>query len=114
MFIPEPVLVGKRVLIVEDETLVAILIEDLLEECECSIIGPCSTVEKALEAARTETFDLAVLDVNVRGKMVSRWRSYSRNGISHSCSCPAMATARSRLARMTGRSAPNLSRETIW
>jgi CheY-like chemotaxis protein len=70
MFIPEPVLVGKRVLIVEDETLVAMLIEGLLEECECSVVGPCNTFEKALEAARTETFDLAVLDVNLRGKMV--------------------------------------------
>ena len=70
MFIPDPLLVGKRVLVVEDESLVAMLIEGLLEECECSIVGPCSTFEKALEAARTETFDLAVLDVNLRGKMV--------------------------------------------
>jgi CheY-like chemotaxis protein len=70
MFIPEPLLAGKRVLIVEDETLVAMLIEGLLEECECSIVGPFSTFDKALEAARTETFDLAVLDVNLRGTMV--------------------------------------------
>jgi CheY-like chemotaxis protein len=70
MFTPEPLLVGKRVLIVEDESLVAMLIESLLEECECSIIGPCGTFEKALEAARTETFDLAVLDVNLRGTTV--------------------------------------------
>jgi CheY-like chemotaxis protein len=70
MFIPEPLLAGKRVLIVEDESMVAMLIEGLLEECECSIVGPCNTFEKALEAARTETFDLAVLDVNLRGTMV--------------------------------------------
>jgi CheY-like chemotaxis protein len=70
MFIPEPLLAGKRVLIVEDESMVAMLIEGLLEECECSIVGPCGTFEKALEAARTETFDLAVLDVNLRGTMV--------------------------------------------
>jgi CheY-like chemotaxis protein len=70
MFTPDPQLVGKRVLIVEDESLVAMLIEGLLEECECSIIGPCNTFEKALELARTETFDLAVLDVNLRGTMV--------------------------------------------
>jgi CheY-like chemotaxis protein len=70
MFVPEPLLVGKRVLIVEDESLVAMLIEGLLEECECIIIGPYGTVEKALEVARSETFDLAVLDVNLRGRMV--------------------------------------------
>ncbi len=113
MFIPDPLLVGKRVLVVEDESLVAMLIEGLLEECECSIVGPCSTFEKALEAARTETFDLAVLDVNLRGKRFTRWRSCFQSGISRSCSCPAMAMTRSRLVAMTGRCAPNLSRETI-
>ena len=40
MFVPEPQLVGKRVLVVEDESLVAMLIEGLLEECECIIVGP--------------------------------------------------------------------------
>jgi CheY-like chemotaxis protein len=70
MFVPEPRLVGKRVLIVEDEALVAMLIEGFLEECECTIVGPCGTVEKALEAVQTGTFDLAVLDVNLRGQKV--------------------------------------------
>lgn len=70
MFVSAPLLAGKRVLIVEDEALVAMLIEGLLEECECSVVGPCSTVEKALEVANSETFDLAVLDVNLRGQMV--------------------------------------------
>jgi DNA-binding response OmpR family regulator len=46
------------------------LIEGLLQECECIIVGPCSTLEKALETARSETFDLAVLDVNLRGQRV--------------------------------------------
>ena len=40
MFIPDPLLTGKRVLVVEDESLVAMLIEGLLEECKCSIVGP--------------------------------------------------------------------------
>jgi CheY-like chemotaxis protein len=70
MFVPAPLLAGKTVLVVEDESLVAMLIECLLEECECGIIGPCGTVAKALEAAQSETFDLAVLDVNLRGEMV--------------------------------------------
>ncbi|HEX3574905.1 MAG TPA: response regulator [Rhodopila sp.] len=70
MFVPAPLLAGKRVLIVEDESLVAMLIEGLLEDCGCRIVGPCGTVEQALEAARTEAFDLAVLDVNLRGKKV--------------------------------------------
>jgi DNA-binding response OmpR family regulator len=64
------VLVGKRVLIVEDELLVALLIEDFLAEFGCRILGPCGSVANALLAARTEEFDLAVLDVNLAGEKV--------------------------------------------
>jgi CheY-like chemotaxis protein len=63
-------LAGKRILIVEDELMVAVLIEELLADCGCSTIGPFSTVAVALEAAQTERFDLAVLDVNLDGEMV--------------------------------------------
>lgn len=69
MIMPE-VLVGKRVLIVEDEMLVAILIEDFLADLGCTTVGPCGSVAIALDAARTEVFDLAVLDVNLGGEMV--------------------------------------------
>lgn len=61
---------GKRVLVVEDEMLVALLIEEMLADIGCIILGPFSTVTKALAAASTEGFDLAVLDVNVAGEKV--------------------------------------------
>jgi DNA-binding response OmpR family regulator len=70
MVLAPRVLVGKRVLIVEDEMLVALLIEDFLAELGCNILGPCGSVAKALAAARTEIFDLAVLDVNLGGQKV--------------------------------------------
>lgn len=70
MHISPPTLVGKRVLIVEDEMLVALLIEDLLADLGCSTLGPCGNLGNALEAARTGLFDLAVLDVNLGGEMV--------------------------------------------
>jgi CheY-like chemotaxis protein len=70
MVLAPPVLVGKRVLIVEDELLVALLIEDFLAELGCSTLGPCGSVAKAMDAARTEVFDLAVLDVNLAGEKV--------------------------------------------
>ncbi|MGD0109690.1 MAG: response regulator [Rhodopila sp.] len=70
MAVTPPILVGKRVLIVEDELLVALMIEDFLAEFGCSTLGPCGSVSKALDAARTEMFDLAVLDVNLAGEMV--------------------------------------------
>lgn len=63
-------LAGMRVLVVEDEMLVSLLIEDLLEEHCCIVIGPFDRVPGALEAARTESIDLAVLDVNVAGTKV--------------------------------------------
>lgn len=65
-----PLLAGKRVLVVEDEAVVAMLIEDLLENCGCTVIGPCGSLEAALAVAATDPFDLAVLDVNLRGKKV--------------------------------------------
>jgi CheY-like chemotaxis protein len=70
MFVTPAVLIGKRVLIVEDEMLVALMIEDVLVDCGCSTVGPCGSVALALDAARTELFDLAVLDVNLDGEMV--------------------------------------------
>lgn len=66
----ELALAGKRVLIVEDELLVALMIEDFLEEFGCTVIGPCSSVEAALLAVRTEAPDLALLDVNLSGERV--------------------------------------------
>jgi DNA-binding response OmpR family regulator len=63
-------LAGKRVLIVEDELLVALMIEDFLGDFGCTTIGPCGSVENALLAVRTETLDLAVLDVNLAGERV--------------------------------------------
>ena len=64
------VLTGKRVLIVEDEMLVAFLIEDFLADFGCSTVGPCGDVATALDAVQTEAFDLAVLDVNLGGEKV--------------------------------------------
>lgn len=70
MFIAHPELAGKRVLIVEDELLVALLLEDFLLDLGCDTVGPCSNVAQALEVARTEALDLAVLDVNLDGEQV--------------------------------------------
>ena len=52
-------------LVVEDEALVAMLIEDMLIELGYEVLGPAMRLEPALQMARDETFDLAVLDVNL-------------------------------------------------
>jgi CheY-like chemotaxis protein len=67
---PDSRLQGKRVLVVEDEMLVALLIEDLLTDLGCIVLGPFNTVAKALRAALMEGFDLALLDVNVAGEKI--------------------------------------------
>lgn len=59
-----------RVLIVEDETLVALLMEDILSEFHCHVVGTVSRVSQALDLLKTEPVDVAILDVNVAGQEV--------------------------------------------
>jgi DNA-binding response OmpR family regulator len=58
------------VLVVEDEYLVASLIEDMLESAGCIVAGPIPRLAQALDAAEGEACDLAVLDVNLAGERV--------------------------------------------
>lgn len=57
-----------RILIVEDEMLVAMLIEDLLLELGHQPVGPAMRLEPALEQAATADIDMAILDINLAGK----------------------------------------------
>jgi DNA-binding response OmpR family regulator len=61
---------GRRVLLVEDEDLVAALVEDALREAGAAVLGPAATVAGALAllAASPERPDAAVLDVNLGGE----------------------------------------------
>jgi CheY-like chemotaxis protein len=59
---------GRRVLIIEDEALVMMLLEDTLTDAGCEIAGAASRIEEALEKARSLAFDVAVLDVNLNGR----------------------------------------------
>jgi DNA-binding response OmpR family regulator len=61
---------GRKVLIVEDEFLVASLIQDMLESAGCIVTGPIARVPEALTAADREDYDLAVLDVNLAGARI--------------------------------------------
>lgn len=65
-----PWLKGKRILVVEDEALIAVMVEDMLTEMGSVVIGPAATIEQALALARREDIDGAVLDVNVRGERI--------------------------------------------
>ena len=60
-------LAGCRVLVVEDEMLIGLLIEDTLQELGCIVVGPVGKLDAAVRAATSEVLDVAVLDVNIRG-----------------------------------------------
>lgn len=62
-----PELAGRRVLLVEDESLIIMLIEDALADLGCEIAGVASRFDDAVTKAHTLAFDLAVLDVNLNG-----------------------------------------------
>ena len=59
-----------RILVVEDEVLIALEIEERLKGLGCEIVGPVGRLERALELARSTALDGAVLDVNVKGGLV--------------------------------------------
>lgn len=61
---------GRRVLVVEDESLVAMLLETILEDMGCEPVGPAATVEEGLRLAADGPIDAALLDVNVAGRQV--------------------------------------------
>lgn len=58
---------GVSILVVEDDAIIAMLLEDMLEELGASLAGQARDVDTALELAGTAPFDCAILDLNLRG-----------------------------------------------
>ena len=61
---------GKRILVVEDEALIAAMVEDMLAELGAVVVGPATTLAKGLALAGSEVLDAAVLDVNIRDERI--------------------------------------------
>lgn len=59
---------GRRVLIVEDESRIAMLIRDTLEDLGCEVVATASRFDDAWEKAMSLPFDVALLDVNLDGE----------------------------------------------
>jgi CheY-like chemotaxis protein len=59
---------NRKVLVVEDEMMIAMLIEDMLDELGCKLVGPATNVPRALELIGKERVEVAVLDLNLDGK----------------------------------------------
>jgi CheY-like chemotaxis protein len=57
-----------RVLIIEDEPIVAMLAEDMLESIGCEIAGIAASAAEARAAIEAMSFDLVMLDINLDGE----------------------------------------------
>jgi DNA-binding NtrC family response regulator len=68
--VPDAVLPPLRILVVEDEGLIALNLELMLRRFGCEIVGPISEVGDIVGAARKHNPDGAFLDVNLRGRKV--------------------------------------------
>ena len=61
-------LAGMRLLVVEDELLVSMLVEEILGELGATVAGPYGRLADGLAAAKVERFDGAILDLNLAGE----------------------------------------------
>ena len=61
---------GRRILVIEDDYLIALDLTDALEERGAEVIGPAGNIGQATRLAQTaEQIDGALLDINLRGEM---------------------------------------------
>jgi CheY-like chemotaxis protein len=58
---------GLKIFIIEDESMVTMLIEDILQDLGYEVVGNASRIEEALDKISTHTFDAVILDVNLNG-----------------------------------------------
>ena len=59
---------SQRILVVEDEMTIALMIEEMLADLGHEVAGLAMRLPQALETARAERLDLAILDVNLEGR----------------------------------------------
>lgn len=67
---PDTSLHGRRVLVVEDEAAISLLLEDMLLDFGCEVVGPAGRLPAALSLVEAGGIDLAILDVNVAGEPI--------------------------------------------
>lgn len=60
----------RTILIVEDEPLIAMMLEDFLDSLGHTVKGICESVGEARDAVEAGGFDLAILDVNLKGENI--------------------------------------------
>ncbi|MCC6914754.1 MAG: response regulator [Rhodospirillaceae bacterium] len=63
-------LAGLRILIVEDDALVALNLQEFVESLGCTVVGPMGRLAAALDVLDRVSIDGAMLDINLHGEMV--------------------------------------------
>jgi len=63
-------LAGRRILVVEDSPLIAAVLEDMLTDMGCAVVGPTGNMAFAVDLAKAEALDGAIIDLNIRGGKV--------------------------------------------
>ncbi|MGE0523977.1 MAG: response regulator [Variibacter sp.] len=61
----------RRLLVVEDETLIGMLLEDMLSDLGYEVVGTAPTVRQAMDVLHGSELDAAILDVNVNGEAIN-------------------------------------------
>ena len=59
-----------RVLVVEDEAMIAMLVEDMVLDFGSEVVGPVANMKDAVNHARSAELDAAILDINVGGSVI--------------------------------------------
>jgi|SRR6185312_10271494 DNA-binding response OmpR family regulator len=62
---------GGSVFLVEDEVMIRMMVADMLDELGFRVTAEAGDIGEALKLAQSAEFDLAILDVNVNGKVIS-------------------------------------------
>jgi CheY-like chemotaxis protein len=62
---------GKRILVVEDEVMIRMLLQDMLIDLGHTLAGEAGHIDEALALAKRADFDVAILDVNLNGRPIS-------------------------------------------
>jgi hypothetical protein len=62
---------GLRVFVVEDAAMIRMMVVDMLEELSHSVSAETGRLDQAMQLAQSTDFDLAILDVNLDGKIVT-------------------------------------------
>lgn len=62
---------GKRILVVEDEMMIRLLLQDMLADLGHTLAGEAGRMDEAVSLARKAEFDVAILNVNLEGEAIS-------------------------------------------